>query len=388
MGVFIKTHKLKNGRVVKKRAIRWYVWEGERDENNNKIFKTKSATLGDASKITISKARKVLNKIKEDIEKKNNPDEYGESPTLWEYANEFIEDKKIEGKAVWKHYSYDLKPLIKFFGKDKLLETITVQEIKQYKRERAQEVQNGTCNRELQFLRHMINTAIKDKDIRLIENPVSRAGLLEEVRKERDILKIEEWLTLYEALFPPVKRICFNNLLTGMRPKETINLLESDLRLDAGYIFLGATKSKGKNFRRIAVDEMAIDNIKEAIEFRDSFENADTEYIFVNSKGRKYAGTNSVYETMVRTAHRIGMRHVFPYLLRHTFATWALNDGGHIVGIQSQLGHTNVKTTMIYAQPEEIVKEAQTLISKKLKLSEKKSKKEDETEEDKLIIGF
>lgn len=48
--------------------------------------------------------------------------------------------------------------------------------------------------------------------------------------------------------------------------------------------------------------------------------------------------------------HAKGLRHVHPHILRHTFASNALNGGMDITVIQHLLGHTDPKTTLIYAE--------------------------------------
>lgn len=43
-------------------------------------------------------------------------------------------------------------------------------------------------------------------------------------------------------------------------------------------------------------------------------------------------------------------RRVHPHLMRHTFASQALNGGMDLTVIQHLLGHTDPKTTLIYAE--------------------------------------
>ena len=44
----------------------------------------------------------------------------------------------------------------------------------------------------------------------------------------------------------------------------------------------------------------------------------------------------------------IGERRIHPHLLRHTFATHFIKNGGDPFSLQRLLGHSDIKTTMIY----------------------------------------
>lgn len=58
----------------------------------------------------------------------------------------------------------------------------------------------------------------------------------------------------------------------------------------------------------------------------------------------------AVEKALKKIGERAGEERVYPHILRHTFASNALNGGMDITVIQHLLGHTDPKTTLIYAE--------------------------------------
>ena len=77
-------------------------------------------------------------------------------------------------------------------------------------------------------------------------------------------------------------------------------------------------------------------------------------------------GPRSIQKTLAKIGKRIhSSRKVHPHLLRHTFATTALNSGMDITTIQHLLGHSDLQTTLIYAEisPRKVKYEYERLIA-------------------------
>lgn len=76
------------------------------------------------------------------------------------------------------------------------------------------------------------------------------------------------------------------------------------------------------------------------------------EALFASSRAPYEPLTDRGIEKMIsKLSKRIGMeRPLYPHLMRHTFASHALNCGMELTIIQHLLGHSDPKTTLIYAE--------------------------------------
>jgi site-specific recombinase XerC len=62
---------------------------------------------------------------------------------------------------------------------------------------------------------------------------------------------------------------------------------------------------------------------------------------------RRYT-PEAIRNVLHRLAHRVGLKRVHPHALRRAFASHLLQNGADLRVLQDLLGHTNVRTTMIY----------------------------------------
>ncbi|MDR2549076.1 MAG: site-specific integrase [Desulfobulbus sp.] len=127
---------------------------------------------------------------------------------------------------------------------------------------------------------------------------------------------------------------------TGLRRGEIFNLKSIDVNLTDKFASVVDTKS-GKN-RIVPLNDFAIDIISKKIipkkTNRKLFENKSPK-IFINAVKR--SGLNNGITDL--------RQKVVFHTLRHTFASWLVQDGIPIALVGQLLGHSNISMTMRYA---------------------------------------
>lgn len=121
-------------------------------------------------------------------------------------------------------------------------------------------------------------------------------------------------------------------LNTGLRREEAINLRREDVQLEKRLIYV-ANKTKSYRSRIVPLNERALD-VLEAVG-PDLF-----------SKINKETATQKFCEYLTRA----GLKGFKLHSLRHTFATNLIDRGVDIYTVSKILGHSDIKTTMVYAK--------------------------------------
>ena len=135
---------------------------------------------------------------------------------------------------------------------------------------------------------------------------------------------------------------------TGTRISELINLKLNQIDFDECII---RVLGKGKKDRIIPIGNTAFEYLALYInEYRPFIlKTRVSEYVFVNKNGTKMS-RQGFFKILKKLVASSGIeKEVSPHTLRHSFATYLLNNGADLRVIQELLGHENLVTTEIYS---------------------------------------
>lgn len=177
------------------------------------------------------------------------------------------------------------------------------------------------------------NPMAKIKSLKLDKKGARQALTVEELERLRDACKTYREKALIEFL-----------VSTGCRLSEVAQLRAADLNLADRSV---QVTGKGDKDRVVYFSVRARLMVQEYIVQRKGGDG-----LFVSSKSPYDPLKPRAIQRIIRAiSERAGLeKHVHPHLLRHTFATHALNGGMDVTVIQKLLGHEDVSTTQIYAE--------------------------------------
>jgi site-specific recombinase XerD len=137
------------------------------------------------------------------------------------------------------------------------------------------------------------------------------------------------------------KVILFVGYSAGLRVSEIVNLKISDIY--SGSMQIRIEQGKGKKDRMVMLSEKVL------VLLRAYYTKYKPVYwLFEGPKGEQYS-VRSVQQILKRAKSLAGIVHKGSvHTLRHSFATHLLEGGTDLRLIQELLGHTSIKTTVIY----------------------------------------
>lgn len=203
------------------------------------------------------------------------------------------------------------------------------------------------------FFRWLAGTGILEKDpSAFLEMP--RQGLsLPHVLDQKTVSNLLESIDVQDIPLGCRDRALLEMIYAcGMRVSEIINCkLESFDKDEAFVRVLG----KGDKTRLVPIGRSALDALQMYLEKgRPKLVRTGTKnHIFLTVRGRPLT-RERVRQILRERARAAGLeQHVFPHILRHSFATHLLENGADLRIIQEMLGHADISTTQIYTHLEQ-----------------------------------
>ena len=194
-------------------------------------------------------------------------------------------------------------------------------------------IMDKTINNHLGYLRALYNTLIKSKEIRY-RNPLEEAEMIKTQQPELAYLTTAQIETLLHhidqgCINPHVKLIARLCLSTGARWGE----VESRQLYHFKDYRVQYSKTKGKRIRTIPVEADLFEEVCAHLKIYKTFSSSLGAF-------RRALKRSGIHLPKGQASH----------VLRHTFASHFMMNGGNILVLQKILGHSDIAMTMRYAK--------------------------------------
>ena len=244
------------------------------------------------------------------------------------------------------------------FIDDKILSTITLNDIHAFLANRNTEHKNSSTTRarKASSLRGFFKY-VSDKMGYIQNNPTSQLELAYSKNKLPKYLTLDQSIALLESIDgkDKIRDYCIITLFLncGLRLAELVSLNLSSFNLTEKTLLV---TGKGNKQRLLYLNKACVDAIKNYLEVRpvDGVKGDDRNALFL-SRLKKRIGRQAVQQLVYKYLKKIGLDgdHYSVHKLRHTAATLMYQHGNvDVLVIKDMLGHENLSTTEIYTHVE------------------------------------
>lgn len=165
-------------------------------------------------------------------------------------------------KRSYNSEKFILDALIRQSFSSKTLDNILVSDFLSYREERLKEVKAGTVNRELAIAKHAFDIAIKEWNIPLRENPLSKIKKLKVNNARTRRLHDDEWQSILDAINKTrnkhIIRLIRFAMFTGMRRGELLRLKWQDIDESLNVLFIPVTKNGYSRTIPLSLDALSV----------------------------------------------------------------------------------------------------------------------------------
>lgn len=272
-----------------------------------------------------------------------------------EILKKFVLAKAVEGLSHNSLTFYCTALNLFFKAANKKIVDITAEDVRVYlAKKKIAKCSDKTLNNYRRVLNSFFGWCVEEGI--LDQTPMLRIKNIREAKKiERPLTDEQLEKVRYCAQTKREKAIIEFLFSTGCRLAEMVDLNISDIDFEKGETIV---RGKGNKFRTVYLSQRAIFALRDYIDERSDNNPAlfvnDTQLLkggLANYIGEKTQRLNrgGIGSLCKKWSKKVGFR-VHPHLFRKTVATSALRKGMAIDQVQKMLGHSDIKTTTIYAQ--------------------------------------
>ncbi len=261
----------------------------------------------------------------------------------------FCIDQRIKGNSdkTIKYYGYCVNPLIDFLGKDFEIEKITILNLKQYVFSlQDKNIASNTIKSYVKGIKAFVSWLYKENYI--FEDLSAKLALPKAEKKVINVLTDNEIKKLFSVFntktFVGIRNYCICALMldSGLRKNEVVRMQLSDLHIAENYVIV---KGKGNKQRIVPLGLKSQKYLVKYMVMRPAFVVSKALFLTKNYEPIKQGTIDKEFKKLKKVYLT---RRIYPHLLRHTFATRYLENGGNIYALQQILGHSSLDMVQKY----------------------------------------
>ena len=258
----------------------------------------------------------------------------------------FLDDQYLKGNSLHTitDYTNKLRPFLEQFGERELAE-LRPENLNEYARHLRETHSNTiTIQSYVRALRAFLNWLylgdyVEADFCRKFRLPKARKPFLN-VLSDREIERVFAVYGDSSNVIHLRNRVILSLMLdAGLRLNEVVTAQVTDLHLPEGYLIV---TGKGSKQRAVSFGVTTLEHLKAYLDA-----STPSQALLQTAEGEPL--TRDTLKNMFRKLKRkSGVERLHPHLLRHTFATRYLENGGSIYTLKELLGHTTLKQTQAY----------------------------------------